>query len=57
MLKGYRSYLTAAALVGLGIAIAFHVQIPEAVWPILGGLGLGFLRAAVPAATDTEVKS
>lgn len=47
MLVGYRTYMVSAALVGLGIAKAFGFPIPEEVWMMLGGIGLGTLRAAV----------
>lgn len=46
-LAGYRTYLSAAAMVGVGVATALGVSIPNEVWMILGGLGLGSLRAAV----------
>lgn len=46
-LAGYRTYVAAAALVGMGVAQAFGVAIPEAAWIVLNGLGLGALRAAV----------
>lgn len=47
MLVGYRTYMVAAAMFGVGGAMMFGVQIPEEVWMMLGAIGLGSLRAAV----------
>ncbi len=46
-LKGKKSYITAALIVSGGIAVYFGVVIPEWIWLILGGLGVGFVRAGV----------
>ena len=46
-LAGYRTYIAAAVLVGMGVAQAFGIAIPEAAWIVVNGLGLGALRAAV----------
>jgi hypothetical protein len=56
---GYRTYMVAAAMLGLSVAMAMGITIPEEVWGILTALGLGFLRAAVDnskAEVKTEVK-
>ena len=47
MFKGYRTYLSAAAIAAVAVANAFGFQIPEWVIPMLGAMGLGSLRAAV----------
>jgi hypothetical protein len=46
-ISGKKTYIV-AILVGLGGAaqvLGYHV--PDAVWPILGGLGLGAVRDAI----------
>lgn len=53
---GYRTYMIAAAMLGLSVAMVMGVTIPEEVWGILAALGLGFLRAAVES-SKTEVKT
>jgi uncharacterized membrane protein len=54
-IRGYRTYI----VVGLIILLAagkyvWHYEIPEAVFEILGALGLGFIRAAVSAVPTTK---
>jgi hypothetical protein len=46
-LDGKRTYLTAGAILAVGILVGFGVQVPEYVWAALAALGLGFLRAGV----------
>lgn len=48
---GYRTYITVAIGIGLGVAQALGVHIPESVDVILGFLGLGFHRAALQSET------
>lgn len=50
MLNGKKTYLVAIVGALLGAAQAMDIQIPAWVWPILGALGLGFLRAGVAKA-------
>ena len=51
-LKGKRSYIVAAlALIGALLEM-FGVNIPAYVWPILGGLGLGAVRAGIKDIKD-----
>ena len=45
-LKGYRTYLAAAAIAVMAGAQALGYPIPEWVFGILGAAGLGALRAA-----------
>ena len=47
MFAGYRTYLVAAAMIGMGVAKALGVAIPDEIWMVLSGLGLGTLRSAV----------
>lgn len=47
-LQGKKTYITAAAIFVLAGLQAVGVSIPDWVYPILGSLGLGALRAAVP---------
>lgn len=47
MFKGKRTYITAAIMIGAAIAQATGTTIPNEVWPILTGLGFGFLRAGI----------
>ena len=44
---GYRTYIVAFAMVAMGVAKALGVAIPDDMWMVLSGLGLGSLRAAV----------
>lgn len=53
--QGYKTYMIAAVMLGLSVAMIMGVQIPEEVWAILGALGLGTLRSAVEQ-TKAEVK-
>ena len=48
MLNGYRTYLAAAAMVALAAAQFLGIAIPPETVILLNGLGLGFLRAAIP---------
>ena len=47
MLTGYKTYIVAFMLVGLGVAKFVSFEVPEEVWMILTGLGFGALRAAL----------
>ena len=46
-LKGYRTYLSAAAIAAMAVANAFGYPIPDWVVMAFGAAGLGSLRAAV----------
>ena len=46
-MKGYRTYLSAAAIAAVALANAFGYYVPEWVIGVLGAAGLGSLRAAV----------
>ena len=46
-LKGKKTYITAAAIVGLGVAEAFICPIPTIVYVLAGAAGLAGLRAGV----------
>lgn len=46
-LAGYRTYIAAAALVGVSVAHAFGVPIPYEVDTAIIGTGLAALRASV----------
>lgn len=50
LLEGKKSYLTAAAILVVGVLQLYGVEVPTFVWAALGALGLGFLRAAVKKA-------
>ena len=45
-LKGYRTYLSAAAIAAVAVANAFGFPVPAWVLPLLGAGGLAALRAA-----------
>jgi len=47
LIRGKKTYATAAVMVGLAVAEYFGVAVPASVWMLLNGLGLGFLRKAV----------
>ena len=49
LLSGKKTYITAAVVGGLAAAQVIWPEftVPFWVWPILGALGLGFLRAGV----------
>ena len=47
MFTGYKTYIVAAILVGLGVMKFVGFDVPEEVWMILTGLGFGALRAAL----------
>lgn len=47
IINGKKTYITAAIMVGLAVAEATGVVVPQSVWILLNGLGLGFLRQAV----------
>ena len=46
-LDGKKTYLTALAILIVGILGYWQLEVPEFVWAALGALGLGFLRAGV----------
>jgi len=46
-LKGKKTYLVAIATAFVGGLAVLGVPVPVWVWPLLGALGLGFLRAGV----------
>lgn len=46
-LDGYKTYITAGAILAAGIMASYKVEIPEYVWGALAALGLAFLRVAV----------
>ncbi len=48
-ISGKKTYITAAAAGILAVVQVLHPEfaVPFWVWPILGALGLGFLRAGV----------
>lgn len=53
-LKGKKTYIIAIAIVVLGILQGYGIfAVPEWVWPIIGGLGLGTLRAGVNKIAET----
>ena len=45
--QGKKAYLVAAGSLIVGVLAAFGVVIPAVVWPILGALGLGAVRAGI----------
>ena len=47
MLAGKKTYIVAAVMVGVVVAQAFGLEIPDNVWHILEALGLGALRLGV----------
>jgi hypothetical protein len=47
MFAGYKTYIVAAAILGLAMAKYVGVEVPAEVWLVLNALGLGFLRAAL----------
>lgn len=47
IIKGKKTYATAAVMVALAAAEYFGVEVPMSAWILLNGLGLGFLRQAV----------
>lgn len=46
-LRGKKTYLVAALAGLLAAAQSLGYQVPEELWPILGAVGLGTLRAGV----------
>ena len=46
-LAGYKTYITAGAVIVATVLNTQGITIPEYVWPILAAIGLGSLRAAV----------
>ena len=48
LFAGRRTYAAAAVMVALAAAEFAGVAVPSGVWVLLNGLGLGFLRAAIP---------
>lgn len=55
-ITGYRTYITAGAILVVGILSSFGVEIPEYVWAALAAAGLGFLRAGVNNANSAKEK-
>ena len=52
--KGKKTYLIAAAAVILGFLQGMDIfTVPDAVWPVLGGLGLTTLRSGVTKVADS----
>lgn len=51
-LQGKKAYIVAAGSLVAGILAAFGVVIPAVVWPILGALGLGAVRAGIQKAEN-----
>lgn len=51
-LDGKKTYVVAVLTIGLGIAQAFGIQIPEWAWTVLTGLGLIAGRDAVRKITE-----
>ena len=47
MLDGYKTYLISLLTGGLGIYMAMGHTIPEWVWVVLAGAGLGAVRSAI----------
>lgn len=54
ILKGKKTYATAAVAAALAFASALGYPIPEWIYALLGALGLATLRAAVPAAPPAD---
>lgn len=48
LFAGRRTYAAAAVMVALAAAEFAGVNVPPEIWILLNGLGLGFLRAAIP---------
>ena len=48
LFEGRRTYAAAVVMVALAAAQFAGVAVPPEVWLLLNGLGLGFLRAAIP---------
>lgn len=52
-LKGKKTYIITVAMVFLGVLQGLGVfALPEAVWVVLAGLGLAFIRAGVNKVAD-----
>jgi hypothetical protein len=47
MMTGMKTYMVAAAVMGLAVMQWFGFEVPAEVWLVLNALGLGFLRSAV----------
>jgi hypothetical protein len=53
-LEGKKTYIVAAIVFVLGGLQAIGYPVPEYVYPLLGALGLGTLRAGVSKTTPSE---
>lgn len=47
LVEGYKTYLTAAAILACGVLTQQGIKVPEYCWAALAALGLAFLRAGV----------
>jgi hypothetical protein len=47
MMVGMKTYMVAAAVMGLAVMQWFGFEVPVELWAVLNALGLGFLRSAV----------
>lgn len=53
LLKGRKTFIVAITIAVLGLLQGLEVfVVPEWVWPVIGGLGLTFLRAGVNKVSD-----
>ena len=46
-LQGKKTYIVAIAVAACAVLKFYGVEVHEVVWPVLGALGLGFVRAGV----------
>lgn len=46
-LQGKKTYLTAGAILIVGILAEYKIEVPLYIWGALAAAGLGFLRAGV----------
>ena len=54
LIHGYRTYIIGAIVVVLGFLQGMDIfTVPEAVWPVLGGLGLAAMRAGINSVAKT----
>jgi len=55
-LSGRKTYFVAIAVVVLGLLQGLDIfTLPDAAWPIIGAVGLGFMRASISKISD-EIK-